>query len=76
MHEGPALALLMTKHCCNQQSSVPSMRAQQFGAGRLDHPAQSSLLTYLAICTAQIANMLGLVSGRCPHCVLVMLAMD
>jgi hypothetical protein len=53
---------LEAKHC-NTRYSVSSMRAQQLGAGRLDHPAQSSLLTYLAICTAQIANMLGLVAA-------------
>jgi hypothetical protein len=47
------------------------MRAQQFGAGRLDHPAQPSLLTYLYSPTRQHDGI-----ARCPDCVLDMLASD
>jgi hypothetical protein len=60
---------LEAKHCCNIRNSFSSMQAQQFGAGRLGHPAQTSMLTYLYNPTCQHAGI-----GGCPDCVVDMLA--
>ncbi len=67
LHEGQAIVPLAGGQAL--LNSISSMRAQQFGAGRLGHPAQPSLLTYLYSPTREHAGIV-----RCPDCVLDMLA--